>query len=80
LQSELDQFAQGSGLAGKLTQWTAAALHWFEQHFILYGIGRDSIQLGRRLGHAANHLEQLLLRPRYITLFVLISLLVALGV
>jgi NADH:ubiquinone oxidoreductase subunit 5 (subunit L)/multisubunit Na+/H+ antiporter MnhA subunit len=80
LQSELDQFAQGSGLAGKLTQWTAVALHWFEQHFILYGIGRDSIQLGRRLGHAANHLEQLLLRPRYITLFVLISLLVALGV
>jgi hypothetical protein len=79
LDSQEDSFAQGSGLAGKLAQWTAALLNWFEYHFILRGIGRDSIRLGRRLGHAANRFEQLLLQPRYLALFVLITLMVALG-
>ncbi|MDD1622245.1 MAG: hypothetical protein LUQ11_12270 [Methylococcaceae bacterium] len=79
LTSEEDRFAQGSGLAGKLAEWTAALLHWFEYRFILRGIGRDSIRLGRRLGRAANRFELLLLRPRYLALFVLITLMVALG-
>jgi hypothetical protein len=79
LESQEDRFAQGSGLAGKLAQWSAALLNWFEYRFILRGIGRDSIRLGRRLGHAANRFEQMLLQPRYLTLFVLITLMVALG-
>ncbi|MGY6275695.1 proton-conducting transporter transmembrane domain-containing protein [Methylomonas sp. MgM2] len=79
LDSEEDRFAKGSGLAGKLAQWTAALMSLFEYHFILRGIGRDSIHLGRRLGRAANRFEQLLLSPRYLALFVLITLLVALG-
>lgn len=79
LDSAEDNFAQGSGLAGKLAQWTAALLNWFEYHFILRGIGRDSIRFGRRLGQAANQFERLLLSPRYLALFVLITLMVALG-
>ncbi len=79
LDSEEDSFAQGSGLAGKLAQWTAALMSWFEYHFILRGLGRESIQLGRRLGHAANRFELMLLSPRYLSLFVLITLMVALG-
>lgn len=78
LQSDSDSFAQGSGLAGKLAQGFAGLMHWFEYRFILRGIGRDTIRLGRRLGHAANRFERMLLRPRYITLFVLVTLLVAL--
>lgn len=78
LASDEDSFAQGSGLAGKLAQWTAAMMSWFEYHFILRGIGRHSIRLGRRLGRAANRFEQLLLSPRYLILFVLITLMVAL--
>ena len=79
LQSVQDSFAQGSGLAGKLTQWLAALMNGFEEHFILFGIGRNSIRFGRRLGHVANRFERLLLKPRFISLFVLICLLVALG-
>ena len=75
-----DSFASGSGLAARLTVLVAELIHQFEQHFILYGIGRDSIQLGRRLGHVANRFEQILLKPRYIILFVLICLMVVLGV
>lgn len=79
LDSSEDSFAHGSGLAGKLAEWTAALSGWFETRFILGGIGRDSIHLGRRLGRAANRFEQLLLRPRYLLLFVAIVLLVALS-
>ncbi len=78
LDSGVDSFAQGSGLAGKLAGWTARLLDWFEYHFILRGIGKNAIHWGRHLGHAANRFEQLLLRPRYLLLFVLITLLVAL--
>lgn len=75
-----DSFASGSGIAAKLTSLAADLIHQFEQHFILYGLGRDSIQLGRRLGHIANRFEKILLKPRYIILFVLICLMVVLGV
>ncbi len=79
LDSEDDSFAKGSGLAGKLAQWSAGLMNWFEYRFILRGIGGDAIQIGRRLGKAANRFEHLLLSPRYLALFVLITLLVAMG-
>ncbi len=72
-----DNFAQGTGLAGKLTEWTSAILHWFEDRFVLRGIGKDAISYGRALGHIANRFELAVLRPRYLVLFVLITLLVA---
>ena len=77
LDNESDDFAQGSGLAGKLTEWMAAVLHWFEDRFVLRGIGKNAINYGRRLGHIANKFEQSVLRPRYLVLFVFITLLVA---
>jgi NADH:ubiquinone oxidoreductase subunit 5 (subunit L)/multisubunit Na+/H+ antiporter MnhA subunit len=77
LDNEADNFAQGSGLAGKLTEWFAAIMHWFEDRFVLRGIGKDAVRYGRKLGHAANKFEQLILRPRYLVLFVFITLLVA---
>jgi NADH:ubiquinone oxidoreductase subunit 5 (subunit L)/multisubunit Na+/H+ antiporter MnhA subunit len=77
LDSESDNFAQGTGFAGKLTEWMAAILHWFEDRFVLHGIGKNTISYGRELGHIANKFEQSVLRPRYLVLFVLITLLVA---
>jgi hypothetical protein len=72
-----DTFAQGSGLAGKLTQWTAALLNWFENRFVLRGVSKDAIHYGRYLGHIANRVETNLLKPRYLVLFVFMTLLVA---
>jgi len=77
LDNEVDEFAHGSGLAGKLTEGVAAIMHWFEDRFVLRGIGKDAVNYGRQLGHAANKFEQLILRPRYLVLFVFITLLVA---
>ncbi len=77
LNNDTDEFARGSGLAGKLTEWAAALVHWFEDRFVLRGIGKDAIHFGRQLGHAANKFEQIILRPRYLVLFVCITFLVA---
>ena len=77
LDNDSDQFAQGSGLAGKLTEWTAGIMHWFEDHFVLRGVGKNAVNYGRELGHIANKFEQSVLRPRYLVLFVFITLLVA---
>ncbi len=77
LDSTEDTFAQGSGLAGKLTQWTASILQWFEYHFILHGASDNMFHYGRRLGHIANQTELTLLKPRYLVTFIFITLLVA---
>ena len=77
LDNDTDSFARGSGLAGKLTQWVAAILHWFEDRFVLRGVGKDAVAFGRQLGYAANKVEQLLFSPRYLALFVFITLLIA---
>ncbi len=77
LDNESDKFAQGSGLAGKLTEWTSALVHWFEDRFVLRGIGKGAVDYGRQLGRVANSFEQSVLRPRYLVLFVFITLLVA---
>ena len=72
------EFARGSGFAGNLTQRVTAVLYWFEDRLVIRGIGEDMIQYGHRLGLAANKIEQLLLNPGYLALFVLTILLVAL--
>ncbi len=77
LDNDADEFALGSGLAGKLTEWMARILYWFEDRFVLHGIGKNTVHYGRELGHLANKVECLILRPRYLVLFVCITLLVA---
>jgi NADH:ubiquinone oxidoreductase subunit 5 (subunit L)/multisubunit Na+/H+ antiporter MnhA subunit len=77
LNNNADEFALGSGLAGKLTEWTANISHWFEQRFVLQGVSHGSLRYGRALGHWANKVERLVLRPRYLVLFVFITMLVA---
>ena len=73
-----EDFARGSGFAGNLTQRITAILYWFEDRLVIRGIGEDMIRYGHRLGLAANKIEQLLLNPGYLALFVLTILLVAL--
>jgi formate hydrogenlyase subunit 3/multisubunit Na+/H+ antiporter MnhD subunit len=72
-----EDFARGSGFAGSITQRITAVLYWFEDRLVIRGIGEDMIQYGHRLGLAANKIEQLLLNPGYLALFVLTILLVA---
>lgn len=77
LDNEADNFAQGSGLAGSLTVWFAAVMNWFEDRFVLRGMGKGMLGFNRQFGHAVNQFEELILRPRYLVLFVFITLLIA---
>lgn len=77
LDNDADNFARGSGLAGKLAEMIALILHWVEDRLVLRGVTEDALSYGRHLGHIANRIEQLLLRPRYLSLFVFITLLAA---
>ncbi len=70
-------FVKDTGLFGTVAGWIMGIAHWFEERLILQGVGKDTLHLGRELGHLANKLETLVLRPRYLVLFVLITFLVA---
>ena len=67
----------GSGVAGHLTELAAASVHWFEKRFVAGSLNRQAVRLSRQLGHTANRCEQIILRPRYLILFVCITFLVA---
>jgi Proton-conducting membrane transporter len=71
------QFVKDTGLWGTITGWIIGLAHWFEERLILQGVGKDTLHLGRELGHLANKLETSVLRPRYLVLLVFITLLVA---
>ncbi|MDD5273459.1 MAG: proton-conducting transporter membrane subunit, partial [Methylovulum sp.] len=70
-------FAKSSGLVGKLTEWLSALLHWFEERLVLRSPSKQVPKAMRKAGHAINQFEQLILRPRYLVLFVCITFLVA---
>lgn len=71
-------FANSSGLAGKLTVWLSAVPLWLEQHLSLRSQGKQTTSATlRHVGHAVNQFEQIILRPRYLVLFVCITFLVA---
>lgn len=55
-------------------------MSWFEERLVLKGIGMDMIDIGRVLGQSAITFEKLILKPRYLVLFVFIMLLIAASV
>lgn len=77
LESSDAHFTSGTGLVASVTSRFAGMVHWFEDRFVLQGISKDSLHVGRELGHWANKFETQVLRPRYLVLLVFITLLVA---
>jgi formate hydrogenlyase subunit 3/multisubunit Na+/H+ antiporter MnhD subunit len=71
------EFVRGSGIVGKFFEWIANIMSWFEDRLVLRGIGMDTVDIGRRLGQIANTFEHLILKPRYLVLFVFIVLMIA---
>lgn len=71
------EFVRGSGIVGKLFEWIANIMSWFEDRLVLRGIGMDTVDIGRKLGQIANTFEQTILKPRYLVLFVFIVLMIA---
>lgn len=77
LSNDLNKLGRGKGIAGNLIEWAAGAMSWFEERLVLRGVGVEMVYIGRQLGHAANTFEKLLLKPRYLVLFVFVVLMFA---
>lgn len=77
LSNKTNEFTAGTGFIAGVTHGIAFLVHWFEDRLVLQGIGKDSLRIGRHFGHLANKFETRVLRPRYLVLFVFITLLVA---
>ncbi len=78
LDGDSGDIGKGQGAAGKLMEWIASILHWFEEHLVLQG-GEEGIQ--RILLHAGSVLvkvDELLSRPRYLLLMLLVTFVVIL--
>ena len=71
------EFVRSSGIVGKFFEWISNIMSWFEDRLVLRGIGMDTVDIGRKLGQLANSFEQLILKPRYLVLFVFIVLMIA---
>lgn len=69
---------KGHGVVGRLMEWVASMLHWFEEHLVLKG-GDDGLQnMIIRLGLVFTKIDELLSRPRYLLLMLLITFVVIL--
>ena len=69
---------RGKGVLGRLMEWTASLLHWFEEHLVLHGGGEALNDFKRSLAGYLFRIEQLLARPLYLILMILATLVVIL--
>ncbi len=63
--------ARGRGILGRILEWTATVLHWFEEHLVLRGGGEGLVEAIHRIGAYAMQIEQLLSQPRYLLLLIM---------
>ena len=66
----------GSGMAGRMLEWLANKLHWFEEHMVLKGGGEGLQEIIERVGKYALLIEFLLSQPRYLLLLVMATFVV----
>lgn len=66
----------GSGLMGVLMEKIANGLYWFEESLVLKGSGDGLINVLQKVGAYLIRIDYLLSRPRYLWLFIMLTLLV----
>jgi NADH:ubiquinone oxidoreductase subunit 5 (subunit L)/multisubunit Na+/H+ antiporter MnhA subunit len=67
---------RGSGVAGRILEWVARKLHWFEEHLVLKGGGEGLKDAIEHIGKYAVLIEQLLSQPRYLLLLIMATFVV----
>ena len=78
LDGDTGDMGRARGAAGKLMEWIASGLQWFEERLVLHG-GEQGLQnLIQRLGGYLMEVERLLSQPRYLLLLILASFVVIL--
>jgi NADH:ubiquinone oxidoreductase subunit 5 (subunit L)/multisubunit Na+/H+ antiporter MnhA subunit len=76
LDGDTGDVGRARGAAGKLMEWIAGGLQWFEERLVLRG-GEQGLQaLLQRVGTYLMEVERLLSHPRYLLLFILATFIV----
>jgi len=70
--------ARGRGILGRIMEWLATVLHWFEEQLVLKGGGEGLLEAIQRIGAYASRIEQLLAQPRYLLLLIMATFVVIL--
>ncbi len=78
LDGDSGSVGKGQGAAGKLMEWIASGMHWFEAHLILPSGEQGIQQLILRLGGVLSKIDELLSRPRYLLLMLVVTFVVIL--
>lgn len=68
----------GTGVAGKLFESIANALHWFEEHLVLKGGGEGLLKALNKIGNYFTHIDRLLSHPRYLLLMIAVTFIIIL--
>ncbi|MCP3868598.1 MAG: hypothetical protein GY703_10970 [Gammaproteobacteria bacterium] len=72
------EIGSARGLVGRLLQWFATLLYWFEEHLVLKG-GSEGLESAIKLiGRYLQQVEQLLSQPRYLLLMIMVTFVVIL--
>ena len=66
----------GRGAMGRLLQWIASSLYWFEERLVLRSGGDGLLKGINFLGQYIQQIEQLLSRPRYLLLIIMATFVV----
>ncbi|MEE9493856.1 MAG: proton-conducting transporter membrane subunit [Gammaproteobacteria bacterium] len=78
LDGDSGDIGRGRGLLGKLMEWIASLLHWFEEHLVLKGGDDGILHAVIRLGEVLTRVDEMLSRPRYLLLMLLLTFVVIL--
>ncbi len=73
-----EDLVHGRGILGRVLEWAASLLHWFEERLVLRGGGEGLLAAIHRLGTLLNRVEGLLSQPRYLLLLILATFVVIL--
>lgn len=72
------EIGRGRGALGRLMEWLASLLNWFEERLVLQTGGGGLGNLIRTLGGYVKQIEELLAQPRYLLLLIMATFVVIL--
>ncbi|MGD2074892.1 MAG: proton-conducting transporter membrane subunit [Gammaproteobacteria bacterium] len=78
LDGDSGDVGKGQGAAGKLMEWIATGMQWFEEHLVLLSGEQGLQRLILRIGEVLKRVDELLSRPRYLLLMLVITFVVIL--
>jgi NADH:ubiquinone oxidoreductase subunit 5 (subunit L)/multisubunit Na+/H+ antiporter MnhA subunit len=77
-QPDTGSVGSASGVLGRLMAWLANRLYWFESRLVLSGGGEGLLKNLRRAGALLAQVEQLLSKPRYLIVLIVMTFVVIL--